>query len=161
MPMILVDIYKKLIEIKGGMRFFEKSNLVLQLWMMDHLHAPYLIKSDVIDRFFSGQVKAMEERMNFDKFSLPLRVEAWIEFLESRINDNVLWTDFWLHPKTILVGCSMQILLVLLGLTCTRPYTPLRVMCQLGRLQDVPLVMDLQKDVEYFRDQAKDEIKYE
>lgn len=99
--------------------------------------------------------------MRFAKFSLPVEVNAWIEFLESRIDDNVLWTYLWLRPKVILVGFSIHPVLVLLGLNYTRPYTPLRVMRQLGRVQDVPPIVDFQQDVEYFRDQARGEIKYE
>ena len=34
-------------------------------------------------------------------------------------------------------------------------------MCQLGRLQDMPPIVDLLKDVEYFKDQALCESKYE
>ncbi|PHT43438.1 hypothetical protein CQW23_17463 [Capsicum baccatum] len=60
------------------------------------------------------------------------------------------------------LGISLtQLPLVMLGLNCTRPYSPSRVMRQLGRLQDVPPAVDLLKDVEYFKDQALGEIKYE
>ena len=90
-----------------------------------------------------------------------MRVDAWIEFLESRTRDNILWTYLWLRPKIVLLSCQSQLPLVMLGLNCTRPYSPSRVMRQLGRLQDVPPAVDLLKDIEYFKDQALGESKYE
>lgn len=104
-PMILTEIYKALTEVKGGRRFFEGSNLILQLWMMEHLHAPSLVRPDVLDRCIPNRVKAMDSRLRLDKFSLPVGVDAWIEFLESRTGDNILWTYLWLRPKIILLGC--------------------------------------------------------
>ncbi|KAF3658884.1 putative benzoate carboxyl methyltransferase-like [Capsicum annuum] len=114
--------------------------MVVKLWMMEHLHAPFLVRADVVDRCLDDRVYAMEERMHFDKFSLPLGVNAQ------------------LNPKAILFGCLMQPLLVLIGLKCTRPYSSSRVMRQLGRKQDIPPMMDLQKNVEFFKDIAKGEI---
>lgn len=35
-PMILVELYKALTEVGGGLVYFEGSNLILQLWMMEH-----------------------------------------------------------------------------------------------------------------------------
>ena len=128
---------------------------------MEHLHAPSLVRPDVLDRCIPNRVKAMDSRLRLDKFSLPVGVEAWIEFLESRTRDNILWTYLWLRPKIVLLGCQTQLPLVMLGLNCTRPYSPSRVMRQLGRLQDVPPAVDLLKDVEYFKDQALGESKYE
>ncbi|XP_047262492.1 uncharacterized protein LOC124895939 [Capsicum annuum] len=77
-PMILTEIYKALTEVKGAVQFFEGSNLILQLWMMEHLHTPSLIKADVIDHCMGDRVQAMQERMHFDKFSFPVGVNAWI-----------------------------------------------------------------------------------
>ncbi|PHT39974.1 hypothetical protein CQW23_18828 [Capsicum baccatum] len=75
-PMILTEIYKSLTEAKGGVRFFEGSNLILQLWMMEHLHTLSLIREDVIDRCLNDRVQAMLERMCFDKFSFPIGVNS-------------------------------------------------------------------------------------
>ncbi|KAF3640721.1 putative TBC1 domain family member 22B-like [Capsicum annuum] len=66
------------------------SNLILQQWMIEHLHVPSLIRPYVVGRCLPNRVKAMEHRMRFDKFSLPVGVDTWIEFLESRIEDNIL-----------------------------------------------------------------------
>lgn len=103
---------------------------------MEHLYSPSLVKPDVIDHFLNERVNAIEQRMHFDKFSLPIGVNAWVEFLEARTHDNILWTYCWLDPKVILSGCCMQPLLVLIGLKYARPYSSSRVMRQLGRLQD-------------------------
>ncbi|KAF3626654.1 hypothetical protein FXO37_30260 [Capsicum annuum] len=39
------------------------------------------------------------ERMRFDKCSLPVGFNAWVEFLEARTHDIILWTYRWLNPK--------------------------------------------------------------
>ena len=106
-PMILVEMYKALTEVKGGMRFLEGSNLILQLWMIEHLHEPSLIRLDVIDHCMPERVNATNQRMRFDMFSLPIGIDAWIEFLESRTEDNIMWTYLWFRPKIILCGCRM------------------------------------------------------
>ena len=89
-PMILIEIYKALTEVKGGRRFFEGSNLILQLWMMEHLHAPSLVRPNVLDHCIPNRVKVIDSRLRLDKFSLPVGVDVWIKFLESRTRDNVL-----------------------------------------------------------------------
>lgn len=122
---------------------------------------PSLVRADVVDCILDDQVYAMEETMRFYKFSLLVGVNALVEFLEARTHDNILWTYRWLNPKVIFSGCRMQPLLLLIGLKCTRPYSPSRVMHQLGRDQDIPPILDLQKDIEYFKDIAKGEIRYE
>lgn len=37
-PMNLIELYRALSEVRGGVRFVEGSNLLLQLWWMEHLH---------------------------------------------------------------------------------------------------------------------------
>ena len=83
-PMILTEIYKALTEVKGGRRFFEGSNLILQLWMMEHLYVPSLVRPDVLDRCIPNRVKAMGQKMCFAKFSLPMGIDAWIEFIQTQ-----------------------------------------------------------------------------
>ena len=65
-PMILTEIYKALTEVKGGRRFFEGSNLILQIWVMEHLHAPSLVRPDVLDRCIPNRVKAMDSKLRLD-----------------------------------------------------------------------------------------------
>nr|XP_009757691.1 PREDICTED: uncharacterized protein LOC104210483 [Nicotiana sylvestris]XP_016477763.1 PREDICTED: uncharacterized protein LOC107799190 [Nicotiana tabacum] len=124
--MILAELYRVLSEVRGGVRYIEGSNLLLQLWMMEHLHTASLLCP--IDRALRYRVVCIEHRMKSPKFTYPIGVTAWIEFLGSRTNGNVLWAYLWLPLDDILVGCLMHPFLMLIGLKCVRLYTPVRVM---------------------------------
>lgn len=67
--------------------------------MMEHLHTPFLLKSDVIDRCLPSRVETIEHTMHFAKFSLPVGFEAWFNFLESRTNDNIMWMKSGFQEK--------------------------------------------------------------
>ncbi|OIT28570.1 hypothetical protein A4A49_53927, partial [Nicotiana attenuata] len=67
---------------------------------------------------------------------------AWIDYLGSLTKEKILWSYLWIDLDVILGGCRVQDFLVVIGLWCTRPYTPARVMRQLGRRQKVPYIPD-------------------
>ncbi|OIT01976.1 hypothetical protein A4A49_56815, partial [Nicotiana attenuata] len=125
-----------------GLRFFEGSNLLLQLRLIEHLHPATMFEKDVIDRCLRDRVKCIAHRITFDKFALPLGVKAWIDYLGSSTEEKILWSYLWIDLDVILAGSRMQDFLVLIGLWCTRPHTPARVMRQLGRRQEVPYIPD-------------------
>ncbi|XP_016482048.1 uncharacterized protein LOC107802975 [Nicotiana tabacum] len=141
-PTILAEIYRALTSIREGERFFEGRKLLLQLWMMEHLHPATMFEKDMIDRCLRDRVKCIEHRMAFDKFALPLRVQDWVDYLGSLTEEKILWSYQWIDLDVILAGSRVQDFLVLIGLWCTRPYTPTRVMRQLGRRQKVPYIPD-------------------
>nr|XP_016490777.1 PREDICTED: uncharacterized protein LOC107810502 [Nicotiana tabacum] len=157
-PMILAELYRALSEVRGGVRYFEGSNLLLQLWMMEHLHTASLLCP--IDRALRDRVVCIERRMKYPKFMYPVGVTAWIESLGLRTNGNVLWAYLWLPLDDILVGCLMQPFLMLIGLKCVRSYTPIRVMRQLGRRQEEPPTLNLRRHIINFSKKAADEIRY-
>lgn len=80
--MVFIEICKALTEVKRWIQFFEGSNLVFQLWMMED--SPSLTKANVIDHCFLNHVEVIEQRILFDKFPFPVGVDACIEFLGSR-----------------------------------------------------------------------------
>nr|XP_009778514.1 PREDICTED: uncharacterized protein LOC104227856 [Nicotiana sylvestris]XP_009778515.1 PREDICTED: uncharacterized protein LOC104227856 [Nicotiana sylvestris] len=149
-PTILAEIYRALTRIREGGRFFEGSNLLLQLWMIEHLHPATMFEKDVIDRCLRDRMKCIEHRMTFDKFALPLGVQDWVDYLGSLTEEKILWSYLWIDLDVILAGSRMQDFLVLIGLWCTRPYTPARVMRQLGRRQEVPYILDSRDFIKEF-----------
>ncbi|OIT00121.1 hypothetical protein A4A49_54461 [Nicotiana attenuata] len=126
--------------IREGERFFEGSNLLLQLWLIEHLHTATMFEKYVIDRCLRDRVKCIEHRMTFDKFSLPLGVQDWSGYLGYLTEEKILWSYLWIDLDVILAGSRVQDFLVLIGLWCTRPYTAARVVRQLGRRQEVPYI---------------------
>ncbi|OIT33916.1 hypothetical protein A4A49_52216 [Nicotiana attenuata] len=144
--MILVELYRALSEVRRGVRYFEGSNLLLQFWMMEHLHTASLLCP--IDCALRDRVVCIERRMKFPKFTYPVGFIAWIEFLGLRTNGNVLWAYLWLPLDEILVGCRMQPFLMLIGLKCVRSYTP------------EPPTLNLRRHIMNFSRKAADEIKY-
>ncbi|OIT19843.1 hypothetical protein A4A49_53030 [Nicotiana attenuata] len=135
-------------EVRGGVRYSEGSNLLLQLWMMAHLHTASLLC--LIDRALRDRVVCIECMMQSPKFTYLVGVIAWIEFLGLRTNENVLWAYLWLPLDEIVVGCRMQPFLMLIGLKCVRPYTPVRE----------PPTLNLRRHIMNFSRKAADEIKY-
>ncbi|XP_070029950.1 uncharacterized protein [Nicotiana sylvestris] len=109
---------------------------------MEHLHPAAMFEKDVIDHYLRDRVKCIEHKMTFDKFALPLGVQAWVDYLGSLTKEKILWSYLWIDLDVILAGSHVQDFLVLIGLWCTRPYTPARVMRQLGRQQEVSYILD-------------------
>ncbi|OIT21200.1 hypothetical protein A4A49_65651, partial [Nicotiana attenuata] len=144
--------------IREGRRFFEGSNLLLQLWLMEHLHPATMFEKDVIDRCLRDRVKCIEHRMKLDKFALSLGVQAWIYYLGSLTEEKISWSYLWIDLDVILAGSRVQDLLVLIGLWCTRPYTHARVMRRLGRRQEVPYIPDTRDFIREFETMAHREV---
>ncbi|OIS98616.1 hypothetical protein A4A49_60821, partial [Nicotiana attenuata] len=146
-----LEAFSLAFEVRGSVRYYEGSNLLLQLWMMEHLHTASLLCP--IDRALRDRVVCIELRMKFPKFTYQVGVIAWIEFLGLRTNGNVLWAYLWLPLDEILVGCRMQPFLMLIGLKCVRSYTPVRRSRLLPNL-------NLRRHIMNFSRKAADEIKY-
>lgn len=57
-----MEIYKALTEVKVAC-YFEGSNLVLQLWMIEHLDFPTLSKINLVDHYLRDRVEFIEHKM--------------------------------------------------------------------------------------------------
>ncbi|KAF3628340.1 putative aluminum-activated malate transporter 8-like [Capsicum annuum] len=101
-PMILTEIYKALTEVKGGMIFFQGSNLMLKLWLMEHLHVPSLIRPDVIDRCEShlpNSCYPWKSRLGLNFSSQELRITFYGDvygFVQKQSYLGVRCNSFWL-----------------------------------------------------------------
>ncbi|KAF3672956.1 hypothetical protein FXO37_07248 [Capsicum annuum] len=61
--------------------------------LLEHLHAPSLIRPDVIDRCMPNRVKAMGQRICVTKFSLPMG----IEYFQNQALGERKYEQFWNH----------------------------------------------------------------
>ncbi|XP_075099091.1 uncharacterized protein LOC142175977 [Nicotiana tabacum] len=125
--LILSEIYQALTICREGGQFFQGCNLLLQLWMQEHLCHQ-----------FESRVAGIE---------FPEGTEAWLAHLRSLTDDKIEWAFGWL-PATEAVYMSAEVCyLLLMGIRSIQPYAPHRVWCQLGRFQTIPNDEDLSKHV--------------
>ncbi|XP_070019612.1 uncharacterized protein [Nicotiana sylvestris] len=78
-PIILSDIYRALTFCKSGAKFFEGCNILLQMWLTEHLrcHPKFMHYGQSKDNF----IESYEERIK--DYKSPEGVEAWISHLRS------------------------------------------------------------------------------
>ncbi|XP_070017241.1 uncharacterized protein [Nicotiana sylvestris] len=78
-PIILSDIYRALTLCKSGAKFFEGCNILLQMWLTEHLrhHPKFMQYGPSKDNF----IESYEERIK--DYKSPEGVEAWISHLRS------------------------------------------------------------------------------
>ncbi|XP_075075908.1 uncharacterized protein LOC142162835 [Nicotiana tabacum] len=142
-PIILSDIYRALTLCKSGAKFFEGCNILLQMWLTEHLrhHPKFMQYGHRRDNF----IKSYEERIK--DYKSPEGVEAWISHLRSLIASHIEWTLGWLPVKEVIYMSVLKSYLMLLGLKSAQLYAPQRVLRQLGRYQVVPDDEDLSVQV--------------
>nr|XP_016439649.1 PREDICTED: uncharacterized protein LOC107765503 [Nicotiana tabacum] len=142
-PLILSEIYRALTICRGGGKFFQGCNLLLQLWMQEHLchrvgYMNYGMTGLSCIEEFESRVVGIE---------FPEGTEAWLAHLSSLTADKIEWAFGWL-PVTEAVYMSAEVCyLFLMGIRSIQPYAPHRVLRQLGRFQTVPHDEDLSKHV--------------
>ncbi|XP_075094652.1 uncharacterized protein LOC107778885 [Nicotiana tabacum] len=142
-PIILSDIYRALTLCKSGAKFFEGCNILLQMWLIEHLrhHPKFMSYGPSKDNF----IESYEERVK--DYNSPEGVEAWISHLRSLNASQIEWTLGWLPIREVIHMSALKSYLLLLGLRSVQPYVPHRVLRQLGRYQVVPKDEDLSVQV--------------
>ncbi|XP_070055535.1 uncharacterized protein [Nicotiana tomentosiformis] len=142
-PIILSDIYRALTLCKSGAEFFEGCNILLQMWLIEHLrhHPKFMSYGPSKDNF----IDSYEERVK--DYNSPEGVEAWISYLRSLNASQIEWTLGWLPLREVIHMSALKSHLLLLGLRNVQPYAPHRVLRQLGRYQVVPKDEDLSVQV--------------
>ncbi|XP_009600317.1 uncharacterized protein [Nicotiana tomentosiformis] len=138
-PMFVSDIYRALTSCKAGVRFFEGCNLLLQIWMIEHLcHRPRYMN------YRSTRKNCIEEfGTRVTGFEMPEGVKDWISRLRFITADKIEWTLGWLPIDEIVYMPVTGPYFLLMGLRSIQPYAPYRVLRQLGRCQTVPRDEDL------------------
>ncbi|KAH0689561.1 hypothetical protein KY290_017751 [Solanum tuberosum] len=119
-PMILVDIYRALTVCQKGKLFFEGCNILLQLWIVEHLYRPAMEARFIQDR--SDYITSHAKRV--EKYKCPEGVNAWVGHFRSLTEDKINWNYPW-FPWGV------------------QPYVPLRVLRQLGRRQVLLITEDM------------------
>nr|XP_016457261.1 PREDICTED: uncharacterized protein LOC107781129 [Nicotiana tabacum] len=138
-PIIVSKISRALTACKVEGDSFEWCNVLLQMWMIEHLcHCPQYMS------YGSTEKNCIEEfYTRVDGFNLPKGVTEWISHLSSITADQIEWTFGWLPIDEIVYMPTTGPHFLLMGLRSIQPYTPYRVLRQLGRCQIVPKDEDL------------------
>ncbi|KAH0715176.1 hypothetical protein KY284_008081 [Solanum tuberosum] len=84
-PMMLVDIYCALAVCQKGKCFFEGCNILLQLWIVEHLYRPPTVARLIQDR--SDYITSHAKRV--EKYRCPEGVNAWVECFCSLMEDKI------------------------------------------------------------------------
>ncbi|KAH0752502.1 hypothetical protein KY285_005650 [Solanum tuberosum] len=89
--MILADIYRALTICKNGGDYFEGCNMLLQLWMIEHIrHHPYVVDFKVE---WNDYIGGHGERIKDHSFSKG--IEAWKKYLNKLTADKIVWNYHW------------------------------------------------------------------
>ncbi|XP_075106970.1 uncharacterized protein LOC142179964 [Nicotiana tabacum] len=142
-PMILAEIYRALTVCRAGIKFFEGCNLLLQMWLVEHLcHRPRYMNYGLTG------LDCIEEYGNrINSHELPEGTEAWFAYLGFLTANQIEWTFSWLTVNEVIYMSAGVCFLLLMGLRSIQPYAPHRVLRQLGRYQTVPYDEDLSPQV--------------
>ncbi|XP_070007984.1 uncharacterized protein LOC142165232 [Nicotiana tabacum] len=137
--MILADIYRALTACREGGKFFGGCNMLLQLWMEEHLcHRPGGMTG-------LKCIEKLKQRVEGHEFLDG--TEAWFADLSSLTASNIEWTFGWLSVSEVIYMSSEVCFLLLMGLRSIQPYAPHRVLHQLGRYQAISYDEDLSQQV--------------
>ncbi|XP_070019475.1 uncharacterized protein [Nicotiana sylvestris] len=138
-PMIVSEIFRALTTCKAGENFFEGCNLLLQMWMIEHLcHRPQYMNYGSTGESYIGEFYT-----RVDGFNMPEGVAEWTSCLFSVTANQIEWTLGWLPIDEIIYMPAIGPHFLLMGLRSIQPYAPYRVLRQLGRCQIMPKDEDL------------------
>ncbi|XP_070011988.1 uncharacterized protein [Nicotiana sylvestris] len=142
-PMIVSEIFRALTSCKAGGNFFEGCNLLLQMWMIEHLcHRPQYMNYGSTGKSCIGEFYT-----RVDGFNIPEGVIEWISCLCSVTANQTEWTLGWLSVDEIIYMPATGPHFLLMGLKSIQPYASYWVLRQLRRCQIVPKDEDLSRHV--------------
>ncbi|XP_019229936.1 PREDICTED: uncharacterized protein LOC109210911 [Nicotiana attenuata] len=142
-PLVLADIYRALTLCKAGDQFFEGCNILLQMWLIEHLHhhPKFMSYGSSPDNFITSYEEKVKD------YNVPEGFEALVSLLKAFKESQVEWTIGWLPMTEAIYMTATKGYLRLMGVRSIRPYAPQRVLRQLGRYQIVPEDEDLTTQV--------------
>jgi len=142
-PMIVADIFRALTACKAGGKFFEGCNLLLQMWMTEHLcPRSQLLSYGSVEKTCIGEFYT-----RIKGASLPEGVTAWTSLFRNLNASQIQWVLGWLPVEEVVYMPAARPHFLLMGLKSIQPYAPYRVLRQLGRYQVVPRDEDLSTQV--------------
>ncbi|KAK4724013.1 hypothetical protein R3W88_026792 [Solanum pinnatisectum] len=96
--MILTDIYRALTYCQKGKRFFEGCNILLQVWIVEHLYQPPTVARFIQDR--SDYITSHAKRVA--KYRCSEGLNAWVEHFRSQTEDKITWNYPWFPWEEII-----------------------------------------------------------
>ncbi|XP_070025901.1 uncharacterized protein [Nicotiana sylvestris] len=126
--LILAEIYLALTLCREGGKFFEECNMLLQLWMEEHLcHCPGYLNCGMTG------LECIEKHEKWvEGYEFPDGTEAWHAHLRSLTANKIKWTFGWLSVSEVIYMSTEVCFLLLMGLRNIQPYAPHRFLRQLG-----------------------------
>ncbi|XP_075093098.1 uncharacterized protein LOC142172922 [Nicotiana tabacum] len=122
-PLILAEIYRALTRCREGAKFFEGCNMLLQIWMEEHLfHRPEYLNCCMI-----GLECIEKHEKRVEGYEFPDGTEAWHAHLRSLTVNKIEWTFGWLSVNEVIYMSAEVCFLLLMGLRSIQPYAPHRV----------------------------------
>ncbi|XP_075103084.1 uncharacterized protein LOC142177653 [Nicotiana tabacum] len=141
-PMIVAEKYRALDCCKKGFRHFEGCNLLLKIWLLEHLQRGQY-HQEFPQRPWNDHITFHHpKRMTFIpyKFAQPENSVDWVLFFSNLTDDKVHWMFEWFPTSEFIIRSRDVPHLVLIGLRGIYPYAPIRVTRQAGRKQVIPRV---------------------
>lgn len=89
--MILANIYRALTVCQKGKKFFEGCNILLQMWIVEHLYQHPMVARFFLERV--DHIKDYEERM--EKYKCPEGVSDWNKLFRSLTAVKITWNLPW------------------------------------------------------------------
>ncbi|XP_060215617.1 uncharacterized protein LOC132642436 [Lycium barbarum] len=122
-PMIVADIYRALGRCKHGYKHFEGCNLLLQIWLIEHLQKvdrSLAFRKPTGENHILGHVPgAILTNRSFEK---PNYVEGWVRLLSHLNDDSIQWMFGWFPSEGLVFRTKIVPFLVLMGLRGLQPY---------------------------------------
>ncbi|XP_070022829.1 uncharacterized protein [Nicotiana sylvestris] len=126
--LILAEIYRALTLFREGGKFFEGYNMLLQLWMEEHIcHRPGYLNCGM-----TGLECIEKQEKRVEGYEFPDSTEAWHTHLRYLTANKIEWTFGWLSVDEVIYMSAEECFLLLMGLRSIQPYAPHRVLRQLG-----------------------------
>ncbi|KAH0671250.1 hypothetical protein KY285_023639 [Solanum tuberosum] len=141
-PMILAEIMRSLSACINGRMFFDRCNLLLQLWAVEYFY----LRSDAVDIFLGYGNKNIDNRPRIMvAFTALVGFVDWQILLIELESYHIQWKLHWLSTPHSIVRGDDRYFIELIGLKGVQPYAHLRVLRQFGRTQVIPLRSDMEK----------------
>ncbi|KAH0642207.1 hypothetical protein KY290_033805 [Solanum tuberosum] len=133
-PMILAEIFRSLSLCSRGYDYFKGSNLLLQIWVLEHFYQRHA--EDGAEADLRNKIRSHATRLSM--WDAPNDEDGWRLFLTHLTGNHIQWRLLWVHGRAFL-RTNQAYFIELIGLEGFQPYAPLRVLRHFGITQDVPL----------------------
>ncbi|KAK4731505.1 hypothetical protein R3W88_024493 [Solanum pinnatisectum] len=136
-PVILSDMYCALGRYKEGHRHFQGCNLLLQWWILSHL-AKGCGTQQLHTLDDNNSLKGLNDVLFWADLENRKTRGRWAQIFSELREDDIQWMFDHFLSKDVIVRGHRQLVLSLPGIQGIRPYAPIRVLRQFGRIQTTP-----------------------